>query len=142
VKDYLERTPLHLAAVFNRFEYIRLLITMKKDVKVVDCWNRTPLHHACREGHLDFAKAFMDECKQAFDDDELVDELVNADADYGESPMGLALKGWNVKLIKLFTPYFEDKPTLELQQMFSIHSATITCNFDMLEFMVQVSRSS
>jgi len=62
-KDESKRTPLHIAASYNRLEIFELLIQRKKlDVNAQDDRGWTPLHYASTTSNLEFCQALLN-CK-------------------------------------------------------------------------------
>ena len=55
----LLQTPLHLAVLTNQAPLVRRLVVGGASVLLRDRMGNTPLHLACRDGHLDCAHALL-----------------------------------------------------------------------------------
>lgn len=61
--DSKGRTALLLAASFNRYELIDILLTSGCDVKVADHLGNTPLHEAADKGNTDIVMLLLNHSK-------------------------------------------------------------------------------
>lgn len=58
-KFLLSQTPLHLAVLTNQAPLVRRLVVGGASVLLRDRLGNTPLHLACRDGHVDCAHALL-----------------------------------------------------------------------------------
>ncbi|KAJ8298442.1 hypothetical protein KUTeg_024973 [Tegillarca granosa] len=83
-------TALHLAVLFYHNDIIRMLISKKADVNVVDDNKMSPLHLACEHGYIEICNYLLENGAKP--------ELLTQE---GELPITLAAKNKHVELVKL-----------------------------------------
>ncbi|KAI5803509.1 ankyrin repeat-containing domain protein, partial [Peziza echinospora] len=59
-KDYIEQTPLHLAACTENADIVRILLQRNPDVDMVDLNGRTPLHISARAGNYEITALLLE----------------------------------------------------------------------------------
>ena len=55
----LERTPLHMAALYGRLKMTKFILRCGANIEAPDSCGDFPLFNACRNGHLNIVKALM-----------------------------------------------------------------------------------
>ena len=109
------RTPLHLAAVSKKSEIVRFLVDNGANCLIQDDTGNTPLHEICRSKYGNFLEAclIMQRLGKGVE--------FNTSNYYGETPIYLAIRKKNKKLVMMFRFFFADS-----EESRTLHDAILT----------------
>ncbi|XP_014237548.1 tankyrase-1-like [Trichogramma pretiosum] len=148
-RDKMGNVWLHLALLYGNKKAVELLLRRGADPNLIDEQGSTPLHVICRESDstwsiIDMKKLYDENTgDRCFNDDydmakmlfEISDELgqtvqVDARDDDGDTPLHLAVKIGNKKLVELLTSRGADLTAANAEGLTPVHLMYKKCTFN------------
>eukprot|EP00929_Paragymnodinium_shiwhaense_P059847 TRINITY_DN29941_c0_g2_i1.p1 TRINITY_DN29941_c0_g2~~TRINITY_DN29941_c0_g2_i1.p1 ORF type:complete len:499 (+),score=62.81 TRINITY_DN29941_c0_g2_i1:1276-2772(+) len=126
-RSYTRWTPMHVAVFFGRVECISVLNNLGANVNAADGSDQTPMHWAARGGRVDIVLALM-ACGA---------EVINANYDWGYTPVHRAAYVGNVKIMTKFLDSGIPVNILSKKGQTLMHVAALSGSMECIEALLK-----